>query len=282
MTLSPETIGAIVFLSPAVAVFAYWLYRTEFGKTALEGTRARRNLMPFYIPLAVFFLWWLILSLVYMVSTKWIEPDGWRAGLILNIALAVAALTAILVMVRVVRLYFARGLRGFGFRLRGAGRDFYIALLNLYGIWPVVLASILLTDYAARQIYGPDWQIEQHEQIQILLKHPHFILRVILFVVTVGIVPVFEEMLFRGLIQSKLRSYLGRPWAAVAVTSVAFAVVHGNISHWPALFVLSMCMGYSYERSGSLLRPIFIHAFFNGIMLTLAMFEGQAQAAALW
>jgi membrane protease YdiL (CAAX protease family) len=33
------------------------------------------------------------------------------------------------------------------------------------------------------------------------------------------------------------------------------------------LFVLGVTMGYAYEKSGSLLRSIFIHAMFNGISI---------------
>jgi membrane protease YdiL (CAAX protease family) len=42
-----------------------------------------------------------------------------------------------------------------------------------------------------------------------------------------------------------------------------FAVMHADAGHWPALLALSMSMGYSYEKSGSLFRPIFIHSLFN-------------------
>jgi len=40
-------------------------------------------------------------------------------------------------------------------------------------------------------------------------------------------------------------------------------VIHADAGHWPALLVLSMSMGYAYEKSGSLFRPIFIHSIFN-------------------
>jgi membrane protease YdiL (CAAX protease family) len=46
-----------------------------------------------------------------------------------------------------------------------------------------------------------------------------------------------------------------------------FAAVHSNVEHWPALFVLGVGMGYAYEKSGSLWRPIFIHALFNGVTI---------------
>jgi len=37
------------------------------------------------------------------------------------------------------------------------------------------------------------------------------------------------------------------------------------VSHWPSLFILALGLGYAYERSGSLLRSIFMHALFNAI-----------------
>jgi membrane protease YdiL (CAAX protease family) len=70
-------------------------------------------------------------------------------------------------------------------------------------------------------------------------------------------------MLFRGLFQTMLRSISAKPWLSIAISSVLFALAHANAGHWPALFALSLCMGYSYEKSGSLLRPIFIHSLFN-------------------
>ena len=80
-------------------------------------------------------------------------------------------------------------------------------------------------------------------------------------------------MLFRGLFQTMIRSYLGRPWLAIAITSVLFAFIHADPEHWPALFVLAMGLGYSYEKSGSLFRPIFMHAMFNGLTIVAALLE---------
>jgi len=73
-----------------------------------------------------------------------------------------------------------------------------------------------------------------------------------------------------------VRSYLGRPWPAILLTSVLFATVHGNVTHWPALFVLSLGLGYAYEKSGSLLRPLFMHAMFNGISILGTLAESAS------
>ena len=54
-------------------------------------------------------------------------------------------------------------------------------------------------------------------------------------------------------------------WPAIAISSLLFTMTHADAGHWPALFVLGICMGYAYEKSGSLFRPIFIHSIFNAI-----------------
>ena len=74
---------------------------------------------------------------------------------------------------------------------------------------------------------------------------------------------MIEEIIFRGLLQSLLRSYVRKPWLAIALTSFVFMLVH-QPWHWPAIFVLSAALGYAYEKSGSLWRPFVMHALFNG------------------
>lgn len=69
-----------------------------------------------------------------------------------------------------------------------------------------------------------------------------------------------------------LRSLLGRPWLSVIISSALFASVHSNPQHWPALLVLALFMGYAYEKSGSLFRPVFIHSLFNAVSITSAAY----------
>jgi membrane protease YdiL (CAAX protease family) len=51
-------------------------------------------------------------------------------------------------------------------------------------------------------------------------------------------------------------------WLAVVTTSAAFAVIH-PIWSAPAIFLLSLCLGYVYERSGNLWACVVLHALFN-------------------
>jgi len=60
------------------------------------------------------------------------------------------------------------------------------------------------------------------------------------------------------------------PWQSIFIASIIFSILH-PLMHLPALLILSVCMGYAYERSGSLLRPIFIHLFFNAVTIAFAL-----------
>jgi len=100
-------------------------------------------------------------------------------------------------------------------------------------------------------------------------------LQVLMAALAVLVAPLVEELMFRGLFQSMIRSYLGRPWPAIAITSILFAGIHTNAEHWPALFVLALGLGYSYEKSGSLLRPIFMHAMFNGVTIIGVLLDSR-------
>jgi membrane protease YdiL (CAAX protease family) len=51
-------------------------------------------------------------------------------------------------------------------------------------------------------------------------------------------------------------------WASIVLTSLIFSSVHPA---WtiPPIFVLSLCLGYAYERTGNLWAVMTMHAMFN-------------------
>lgn len=108
-----------------------------------------------------------------------------------------------------------------------------------------------------------------------LISHPFLFSINILAVVT--IVPLTEELLFRGFLQTWLRGRIGRRWAII-LTSLLFALFHFSVSQGMtnvellcALFVLSCFLGFIYERQRSILAPISLHACFNAISIFLIL-----------
>ncbi len=272
-------------------LLAYWLLRTSLGIGALSDSAPRRNNMPLYLPFIPFFIWYGIVSLAISV-TGWLLPDlpDWQIAFRDNLILCIGAIPTIAVIVFLARASFARGLKGFGLNVKTIHRDFFAAVVNLLSVWPLVVAAIIITIFFGKLIWGPDFILEPHEELKTITEYTQLSLKVLIIVTAVVVAPVLEEMLFRGLFQTVIRSYLSdssdksdfgfrissfrcrqSAWLAIFLSSGLFAIVHANAGHWPALFMLGLCLGYSYEKSGSLLRPIFIHCFFNAIAIVAVL-----------
>ncbi len=258
-----------------IGVFARWLIVTSLGRRALVRSRPRRNGMPPYLPFIPLLFWFFgIFVLQSLVRT--FHPIEGQAGIFQDRAMFGLGSVLVIVLVLILaRICFARGIKGFGLRFKTIPRDVGAAFATLLAIWPLVAAAIIATTAIGTMISqwfgsGP-FEMPQHETLTEMQESPSVALHILLTVLAVGIVPFIEEMLFRGLIQTTIRTYFGRVWPSIAITAFLFASVHGNPEHWPALFVLAVGMGYAYEVSGSLFRPIFMHAMFNGFIILSTM-----------
>jgi len=263
-----------IFCVAGIVLFGRWLLKTSFGRRALADSAPRRNNMPLYLPFIPLFIWFLLLMQTLSV-TKIFLPDlaDWQEVLLVNISLCTSSILTVVLIVVLVRFSFARRLKGFGLNVKKIHKDFLSALINLLTIWPIVMFALVATIYAGELIWGQDFQMQRHEELESIALHPQISVRILIIVTAVVVVPVFEEMLFRGLFQTMFRSFTRRAWLSILMSSGLFATVHLNIDHWPALFVLAICMGYSYEKSGSLFRPIFIHSFFNAISVISTLYQ---------
>jgi len=262
----------IIICMAGLILFGVWLLRTSFGRMALATAKYRRNNMPVYVPFIPFFIWFGgVVSCMAIVAFFEKGLQEWQVAFWNNLALCVCGICAIISIVLLVRKHFTRGLKGFGFNVRTIGKDLWAAFVNLLSVWPLVLLAIILTMYFGGLIKGPDFQIERHEELKLIRTYTQLSVRILIMVTSIIIAPVLEEMLFRGLFQTMIRSFLLKAWPSIFISSALFALVHANGEHWPALFVLALCLGYSYEKSGSLIRPIFIHSIFNAISVTAVL-----------
>ncbi len=279
-------------------LFARWLLKTSLGRKALADSVPRRNNMPAYLPFVPLFICfgtvWLIASITHRMFG---DLQGWQSSFLDNLIICISELMAIVVIIFLARIHFARRLKGFGLNVKTMVKDFFAAFVNLLTVWPLITAAVILTMFFGELIWGREYQMQQHEQLKLVTEHPQLPLRIMIVFVAVVIASLFEEMLFRGLFQTTIRSYFearpsnagfrlkpavggwspiarGTPhedritdrygaWVAILISSGLFAATHADTGHWPALFVLGVCLGYAYEKSGSLFRPIFIHSLFN-------------------
>lgn len=79
--------------------------------------------------------------------------------------------------------------------------------------------------------------------------------------------PLFEEVLFRGMIFQPLRRTMPLLGAA-AFSAVLFAIVHPPLSFAPVL-VLGLATAFVAERSKGLLAPMLTHAVYNAAIIAI-------------
>jgi len=86
-----------------------------------------------------------------------------------------------------------------------------------------------------------------------------------------------EEILYRGVVQGRLREALG-PVPSILLASATFAVVHvgaltgglnARLTTIAILFVPSLVFGAAYEYTENLVVPALIHAIHNSVLLAL-------------
>lgn len=241
-----------------------WLIKTSFGKNALVNSAPRENNMPFYTPFIPLFIWLGTVATIIKIKEKFLPNlQSWQSIFLENLALCIGATAAIAVIVFLANRHFSERLKGFGLNPKTIHRDLLAAFVNLLCVWPLVTTALILTTFFGKLIRGQDFNLPQHEELESIVKYSQLSVRVLIIVTAVVVVPVFEEMLFRGTFQTMIRSFLVKPWLSIIVSSLLFTIIHSNTTHWPALFVLGVCIGYAYEKSGSLFRPILIHSLFN-------------------
>jgi uncharacterized protein len=80
--------------------------------------------------------------------------------------------------------------------------------------------------------------------------------------------PFAEELLFRGVLYPLLRNRWGL-WPGVLVSSLIFAVVHGDIAVGVSAFVLGIILALVYEYSRSLWSAVLVHVLNNGLKILL-------------
>ncbi|PNK61934.1 CPBP family intramembrane metalloprotease [Psychrobacter sp. FDAARGOS_221] len=96
----------------------------------------------------------------------------------------------------------------------------------------------------------------------------------LLILVMVVVAPIYEEVVFRGVLWSAIvEQYQGKKgvWVASVVTSAIFALIHlqYELYEMSVIFLLALLLSYARAKSGSLLLPIVIHIINNGAAMWL-------------
>ena len=152
-------------------------------------------------------------------------------------------------------------------------------------IWVVVILALTfplsgaLSELARNMPLPKDWKAKfdametaREAQEAILIKIDSFS-KYIISMALIGILPaVFEEILFRGVLQNVLTKWFKGPWAAILLTAFIFSIIHMSFYGFFVRFALGIILGLVFYYSGSLWLAIIFHFLYNGLQVTALYF----------
>lgn len=241
--------------------------------------------LRFYLPLA----WGVFARGAGNVGTSWVGKIDAAVGLVLVCWFAAlgrdslasegdrviefrhilgGAMTYAAVVIFIIGILVYRNVsltRVLGWDAQSFGGALWRALLCLVAAYPLLMLVQAMVYGAAGGNVTPQDVVEfLHDA-----KSPRDRMAVLAMAVIVA--PLAEETIFRGYLYPVGKRYLGSFVSAVATASI-FAVLHGHAASIPALFTLALCLALSYEKTGSLLVPMLMHAVFNAVSIVGILF----------
>lgn len=158
-------------------------------------------------------------------------------------------------------------------------KNFCMGIISWLISFPLVIA---VSQLASALLIAFQWQTEEQMAVQFFkstMNNPVVFGVTCLFVIL--IIPLIEEIIFRGFLQNWFAKFIGRK-AAVFTTALIFSFFHfsilqgyGNIEIIASLFVLASFLGFIYFRQNSIYASWGLHATFNGLnVLFMSLSKG--------
>ena len=86
------------------------------------------------------------------------------------------------------------------------------------------------------------------------------------------LVPLAEELVFRGAILRSLLKWNSRPWVAILISAVLFSAAHMNPAQIPHTLLIGLLLGWLYYRTDSIVPGVVFHWVNNTVAYVLYNF----------
>lgn len=106
---------------------------------------------------------------------------------------------------------------------------------------------------------------ERYQEATVVLYSPPFAQQLLYSGI---LMPIVEELLFRGVLFRLLRKWIAFPWAML-ISSVVFGAYHGNIVQFIYATICGMLLAYLYEKYDSIFATILSHVSMNVFSIIL-------------
>lgn len=162
------------------------------------------------------------------------------------------------------------------FRSSHVVQDVILGAVGWFIAYPCILVVAHVTTFVIQDLLG--FPVEDQlavRQVKLVMSHPLLLNATIIAIV--GLVPIVEELLFRGYLQGACKLFFGKIGAiiisAACFTAFHFSVAQGlnNITILVSLFILAIFLGFLRERQGNLFASITLHMVFNAVSISLIL-----------
>ncbi|MBN1919341.1 MAG: CPBP family intramembrane metalloprotease [Verrucomicrobia bacterium] len=176
---------------------------------------------------------------------------------LIRLAASTGVLVIFLFVARSIGENYWRGL-GFGrerfWRHIGTGAAAYVAFT--WAIMPVAQTAVALL---LRLFDAP---IKGHEAVEEFRETALLSTRLALVLGITVRAPLFEEIVFRGMLFQTIKRYAGA-WPGIVASAAIFAALHGGWFVVINIFFLGLLFGYLFDKTGSIVPGIVLHFLFN-------------------
>jgi len=146
----------------------------------------------------------------------------------------------------------------------------------LYGLgYGVMLITMLVNLLISRFSKGFSQVVEEVLQPTTLQPSTNVAYIVMMVFLLVVIAPVFEELLFRGIIYDALKSY--GAGTAIIISSLLFGFAHGNLHQLFYTTAIGFALGYIRYATNSLFVVTVLHAILNSVAAGLLILPSLAE-----
>lgn len=204
-----------------------------------------------------------VLALAGVANAAGLEPEGDLATLLIGVG---AQMVGLVVCLLIASRRFSGGVQAFLIGSNTSRSMRHVWLISVITLIAIGLCPLIAEATVAGLTWiDPTFTIPVHPTLLALHEKEVSLWFVMgLWSGAAVVAPLAEELFFRGFMQTMLLGMLDHRWLAIAITSIAFGMVHYPQPHAvPALIFLSLLLGFAYERTGSLMAPVAIHALFN-------------------
>tara|TARA_B100000900_G_scaffold358895_1_gene330044 strand:- start:253 stop:1260 length:1008 start_codon:yes stop_codon:yes gene_type:complete len=128
--------------------------------------------------------------------------------------------------------------------------------------WIMIIPFVLLISLIMNLIV--ENQAGSNPLLEIVLNNNNYFAFLLLFLTTTLIAPLFEEIIFRGVLLPVLARDYGKT-IGILISSFVFALAHLSLNEFPPLFILGIGLATTRLISGRLSSSVVMHSFWNGL-----------------